>query len=687
MKMKRAVLLVFVMLLIFSQIGHASDNRILVSMGGTKVAVRQVPIVMDGKVINTEFPSFVYVDRTLVPIRFVAENYGAKVDWDQNTRTAIVTYGEKEARFTIDSNVAIINGEKKLLDKYAIPKLASIGNESARTMVPLRFVTEIFGYEVGWDNEKGIPFINSSQGQEGVSIIDNISIHKGSTGSKKIVINSSEKLEYTTMYLESSNKLVIDIENAKLSLPDTKDKPGSIDVDDEIIERVQYSQYSYEPNITRVVVTLKNKENYNITSSNDGTGLVLSFGGNQIGPITKEIVDGKQVIVVEGAANAKMNFMSLKNPERFVIDLLDSTLLGDTYYSYDYELGFIKRIRVSQFSADNNYSPTDQIVRIVLDIKEGVKDPSVKIDTYGDKIIIYPEKSLWENISYTTADNGKLFTIKNSMETEYKVDLDETARNLIVTIPSENTDLNEGTIIIRDGFIEKVDVVKDDVETKLSIRFMRPIEYRLLSDKVDKEIILSLSRKVNLDKSDKIIVIDPGHGGDKPGAISVRNRYEKDLNLSISLKLRDKLEDLGYNVIMTRETDVDVDLYERARIANDINADLFISIHGNSHVNRVHAGIQVLYCPATQSSIKEVDQFPFARAMMDALLAGTGAVDKGIIQRPNLVVLRETKMPAVLVETGFLSNPDEEQLLFTEEYQNKIVDSIIKGIENYLEMN
>ena len=112
---------------------------------------------------------------------------------------------------------------------------------------------------------------------------------------------------------------------------------------------------------------------------------------------------------------------------------------------------------------------------------------------------------------------------------------------------------------------------KDDVETKLSIKFMRPIEYTLLSEAEDDEIILSLERKINPDKYNKTIVIDPGHGGNKPGAI-LRKRYEKDLNLSISLKLRDKLESLGYNIIMTRDTDVDIDLYERARIANDSDA-------------------------------------------------------------------------------------------------------------------
>lgn len=670
------------MLILFCQIGHASNDTILVSLGGSKVSVKQVPIVMDGKVVNTEFPSFVYVDRTLVPVRFVAENYGAKVDWDQKTKTVTVSYENKEVKFTIDSNVAYLNGEKKYLDKYAVPKLATIGNES-RTMVPLRFVSEIFGYEVGWDSEKNVPYINSNQG---ISIIKNISVNSGDTFNQ-VIVESTDKLEYTTMYLESSKKLVIDINNAKILLQNNSNTFGTINVNNETIEKVQYSQYSYEPMVARVVITLQDDAKYNITTSNDGTGLVISFGGNNIGPITMGIVEGKQVIVVEGAANAKMNFMTLKNPERFVIDLMDSTLVGGTYFSFDYDIGFIKRVRVAQFLPDDNYEPNDQIVRIVLDIKDGITNPNVKIDTYEDKLIIYPEKSLWENISYTTENDAKLFTITNSKDTEYNVELDDTSTKLVVTIPSESTDLNEGTIVIRDGFIDRVDVEKDDDETKLTIKFLRQVEYAVLSDEVDDEIVLSFRRKVDTNTSNVIIVVDPGHGGDKPGAISVNKRYEKDLNLSISLKLRDKLMALGYDVIMTRETDVDVDLYERANIANRINADLFISIHGNSHVNSSIAGLQVLYCPATQSSVKEVDQYPFAKAMMDALLAGTGAADKGIVQRPNLVVLRETKMPAVLIETGFLSNPDEEKLLFTDEYQNKIVDSIIKGIENYLQIN
>lgn len=690
---KTAILIFTIMLIIFSQFVYADSGRIQINMDGVKVSVRQVPIIMDGKTIDTEFPSFVHVDRTLVPIRFVAENYGAEVDWDEKTSTAIINYDSKEARFTIDSNIAYINGEKIVLDKNAIPKLVSYEDKGARTMVPLRIVTETFGYEVGWDEKENVPYINSEvdvneeAGSEGLAIVDNIFATTGSTSSNKIVVNSDKSLEYTTMFLENSNKLVVDIENALLSLPNTLDRPGAVEVEDEIIERIQYSQFSYEPSITRVVVTLERYETYDISSSNDGTGLVISFGGNKIGPIIIEEIDGKQAIVVEGAGYGKMNFIKLRNPERIVIDFLDSTLLGDTYYSYNYDLGFIKGIRVSQFTADNNYSSDDKIVRVVLDIKDGITDPSVKIDNLGDNIAIYPEKSLWENIDYIVDGENSIFTIENLGLTNYSVDMDTSSKNMVVTIPAVHTDLSEGTIIIKDNLINKVDVEKDGENIVLNISFGVSVDYALLSKAVDSKIILSLKKNTNIDNTNRIIVIDAGHGGKDPGATSVSKRYEKDFNLAMALKLDKKLRELGYNTIMTRNTDVFVDLYERAGIANDANADLFVSIHGNSHTSKTHAGIQVLYCPAFNSDFKEVDQHPFAKAMMTALLEGTGAIDKGIIQRPNLVVLRETKMPAVLVEAGFLSNSAEEKLLFTESYQNKIIDSIVKGIENYLEMN
>ncbi|WP_353093242.1 N-acetylmuramoyl-L-alanine amidase [Tissierella praeacuta] len=691
MKKWKVMLSLFVVLFLFSQIGHADNNRIQVSMNGTKVSVKPVPIIMDGQAINTEFPSFVHTNRTLVPIRFVAEIYGAEVKWDQKTQTATVVYKDKEGIFTINSNKAVINGEKKTLDEYAIPRLATLGNKGTRTMVPLRFVNEVFGYETGWDSAKNVPYINSKQEDkpeipDNVSAIKGISIGKGSTDKNKIVINSSKSIVYETMFLEDLNSLVIDIKDSKLDLVNTKDTQGSINVNDDIIEKIEYSQFSSNPNITRVVIKLKKKMENNISLTNDGKDMVVSFGNN-VKSITKEIIDGKEAIVVQGTSKIKSNIMKLKSPERVVIDLMDSVIGDNVQYSYDYDLGFIKGVRVSQFSSDSNYSSMDQIVRVVLDVKEGVSEPDVKIDYADDKIIIYPEKSLWENISYTPEGADKIFTINNLVETEYTVDYESESKLIEITIPTDDVELNEGIMSINDGLIDKVEVVKDKKDTKVYVRLTRDIEYILLSRTFDSKVSLLIRKGgQNVKPSGRLIVIDAGHGGKDPGATSVTKKTEKELNLSISLKLNEALKSSGYNTIMTRDTDEFIDLYERARIANDNYADVFVSIHGNSHDNKSIAGIQVLYCPATNSDKKGVDQHPFAKVIMEELLKATGAVDKGIVQRPNLVVLRETKMPAVLVETGFISNAAEEKLLYTEQYQYKIVDAIVKGIEKYLEM-
>lgn len=709
MKVRKIILSLIVVIFLFSSVGQAADsNTIKVSMNGTKVSVLKVPIIMDGKIINTEFPSFVHTNRTLIPVRFVAEHYGAKVGWDQKTQTAIVTNGNNEGRFTLDSNIAIINGQKRILDKYAIPRLATLDKEAPRTMVPLAFISEIFGYEVGWDNEKNAPYINSKMDnspiepkEEGtIALIKDIFVEKVNENNK-IIINSNNSLEFETLFLQDLGIFIVDIKDAKLGIENLKDNKGVISLDDNIIDKIQYSQFSEEPSIARIVIHLKSEIKNSITPGKDGKGLTISFGGNthvgnveegvissknKITSITKDIIDGREAIVIQGGNKNNVNIMKLKNPERIVVDVVDTILEGATYLNYDYNFDFIKGVRVSQFLVDDNYKSTDQVVRVVLDIKDGVFDPEIKIDGDDNKIIIYPQKSVWDNISYNTEDKYRIFTLDNFYSHDYYVNYIPESKLMILTIPTKDIDLNEGKITIKDGLIDEIEVVKDPLNTNLFIRYMRNIEYNIFPDEMNGKLSFVMERGDIANPSDRIIVIDPGHGGTQPGATSVSGKKEKDFNLKVALKLNEKLKALGYNIVMTRNTDVTLGLYERADIANAVNADIFVSIHANAHDNRGIAGLQVLYCPATKSSKKQTDQHPFAKAMMDALLKGTGAADKGIIQRPNVVVLRETIMPAVLVEAGFLSNAAEDKLLYTEEYQNKIVDSIIKGIENYFEM-
>ena len=147
---------------------------------------------------------------------------------------------------------------------------------------------------------------------------------------------------------------------------------------------------------------------------------------------------------------------------------------------------------------------------------------------------------------------------------------------------------------------------------------------------------------------------------------------------AISLKLVTILQNCGYQVIMTRSTDVEVGLYERADLANAAGADVFVSIHANAAENRPdYQGIYTYYHPSSNRGAR------LAQAIQTPLCQITGAVDRGI-KDADFVVLRETEMCAVLVETGFMTNHEELMNLNEDSYQQLVAQGIARGIIDYL---
>lgn len=169
------------------------------------------------------------------------------------------------------------------------------------------------------------------------------------------------------------------------------------------------------------------------------------------------------------------------------------------------------------------------------------------------------------------------------------------------------------------------------------------------------------------------VVLDPGHGGDDPGAVA-GTVYEKDINLAIALKVRDYLsEQDGIVISMTREDDSFLALTERAELANKKEADLYVSIHANALDDESYSGLFTFYHSDKRSSKKP------AELIQRAASEATGATDRGV-RSENYVVLRETEMPAVLVETGFMTCPEELALLIDAEYQSRMARGITNGI-------
>ncbi|MCB1109448.1 MAG: N-acetylmuramoyl-L-alanine amidase [Chlamydiia bacterium] len=179
----------------------------------------------------------------------------------------------------------------------------------------------------------------------------------------------------------------------------------------------------------------------------------------------------------------------------------------------------------------------------------------------------------------------------------------------------------------------------------------------------------------------QLIVIDAGHGGDDIGA-QVKGLKEKALALQTATLVKQYLHSKGYRVILTRSRDIFLPLKKRTAIANDTKSKLFVSIHFNAYKSPQPHGIEIYYYNRG-SKWRQVASKKLADTILHKMIEATGAKNRGV-KYGNFHVIRETYMPAILIEGGFITNPSEHTNLSNTGYVEKMAQSIASGIEQYL---
>ena len=374
----------------------------------------------------------------------------------------------------------------------------------------------------------------------------------------------------------------------------------------------------------------------------------------------------------------------LTNPDRLVVDVqnleLNSTL-KDLVAKVKPNDPYVSQIRVGQFQPG--------IVRLVFDLKEPIKPQLFTLEPVGE----YNYRMVFD-LYPTTPPDPLMELVKNSARKESALAKSNEEIDLIAQFAAKK-DIPKTPVTPSGPVAQAIPETKD---------LPAPAKYRRLIT----------------------IAIDPGHGGEDPGAIGAMGSKEKNVVLSIAKRLRDKIEGEAYmRPFLTRDGDYFVPLHVRVQKARRVEADLFVSIHADAFIQPHAKGASVFALSQLGASssmarwmankenasdligginIKTKDQqvanllldMSTTAQIKDSLqvgnsilkqIGGFAPLHKGKVEQASFAVLKAPDIPSILVETAFISNPQEEARLNDEGYQDRIAEAILKGIKEYFSKN
>lgn len=422
-------------------------------------------------------------------------------------------------------------------------------------------------------------------------------------------------------------------------------------------------------------------------------------------------------------ANPQVRIQREDNPDRLIVDLQNTSVAKELHQTNVPINRFgVKQVRVAQFQTN------PAIARLVFDLDSN--DPKSKVEWKGQYInatktlLLMPTNQVAqaidtnlptakpsdapnttsvpaaiERLSFT--NTGQL-AIDANQPVSYQASLDRPSRTFKLSIPNAKISSNlQRPSLTANSPIERIRLTQVGNSVEIGIETIAGWQVREVQRTNNQQIKLQVSLNSvapalnnstplpsNIpnesnpqtvgDRRRGLIYIDAGHGGRDPGAVG-NGIQEKDVVLAISLDLGRALQSLGYSVYYTRTNDVEIDLEPRVASAESINADAFVSIHANSLAARNSAVNGVETYHARGSTVgKELADYVHAQ-----IIEGTGAGDRSV-RSAGFYVIARTSMPAILVETGFVTNPTEAANLDNPSYQKRMAEAIAKGIDQFM---
>lgn len=475
-------------------------------------------------------------------------------------------------------------------------------------------------------------------------------------GRSYVVVSTDSPVQYDVLLLSKPDRLVLDLMNSMVS-SDIDD----VKVNDEIIKNIRFGQFN--PEVARIVMDLENSVGYDISRNfSDPKQIIVTFNSR----VNSLSYNGGQENSIDIYTSGPVEYtsMMLKAPDRIVIDLHESTLVSPTK-NIPVDQGVVRDIRIEQFDSNT--------VRVVVDLLEPIAYKILRSPTQDGLLKLMLNNSV-RAVEVASSKTGSDIIIKGNGNLKPSIEFDEVSRRLFVDIPDAIMESQMKVIMVGDGLVDRITAIQaDDTTVQLAVALNSYAGHEVKRSENNGEVVLKV---FNSPLRNKLVAIDPGHGGTDPGAVGPTGLYEKTVNLDIAKRLERLLKIAGAEVLLTRNDDSDVYLPKRVEIVHNAKADIFVSIHSNGVTQYYPSGTEAYYYSNPTMSKKLADY------INKNIVNDLDLINRGV-KRKDYYVIKGNKMPSVLIEVAFITNLNEEKLLKEPLFREKVAQSIYKGIVEY----
>lgn len=700
-KGKRLLLTTLAAGLLYTTTAFAANVQMDLFYNGAHHAynAKEIAIVIDGESYTDPNMPAVSIDgRTMLPMRGICEELGCTVTWNEAARQVYAVSDTHTVVFQIDSKTGYKNGETFTMDVAPM-----IIND--RTMLPVRALATALDIDVTWDDPNRTVYIGeapstggSTDGSTGSNTgtntggstgsntggstgtntgtstattgkVSSVTVPTSKTATQNFVITTTGTFNRCEEVYVSDNKVVLDFYGATNGLSANITATNS-----PFVTAIRTAQHTADngETYTRVVFDLTGKMEYKVTPNAAKNQVTLAFEQVEIKSITSSHSGSTETVTINASGATGATVTTMQDPYRTVIDMpgvkaddIDEIINTDG-------LEYVSEVRTGWMNGT--------AFRVVVEANDLTQ---MTWKEENGKLTVTIQKSTLENLSYDDSTDTltlkKVETINTGSIKHNDAYLDGYYE---LTLPGDYSDVyGYGTLNVNTDQIKSFTISTTGGNTV--IRFNQNIisAYTIKDTGSAYEITAKNPQQVY----DKVLLLDAGHGGNDPGT-SGNGLTEKTMNLTMVLKVKSYVEsNSNIKVYLTRDDDSRPANADRAKTANQI-ADLMVSIHMNAGTASA-SGTETLYAAHSNDGNGTLTSLQAAQAVQSRLPSALSTTNRGVKSRPDLLILNSTTVPAILIETCFLSNPGDALKISQATYQDAaakaIGDGIIYAMSNY----